>query len=197
MGAREKLALFNMLGERITGATVLDAFAGSGALGIEALSRGAEQVVFVEKNPHAAKVIQQNLASLGLEKSGAVVRQSVKEFVKNQLAWQNEADILGPLNHEESVNNQLNTQNYVKQNDVDLSENVSHKNPTPRQFGLILVDPPYDDFELTEVENLAQLLALGGILALSHPGEALALPGLDLTKTHSYARANISLYRKS
>ena len=47
MGAREKLALFNMIVDDLPGSLVLDAFAGSGALGIEALSRGASEVVFV------------------------------------------------------------------------------------------------------------------------------------------------------
>ena len=67
MGSREKIALFNMVSSILSGARVLDAFAGSGALGIEALSRGAHEVVFVEKNRHAAQIIKNNLAALGLE----------------------------------------------------------------------------------------------------------------------------------
>lgn len=67
MGAREKLALFNMISEDLPGATVLDAYAGSGALGIEALSRGAAEVIFIEKNSRATEVIRGNLAKLGLD----------------------------------------------------------------------------------------------------------------------------------
>lgn len=66
MGERERLALFNMLG-CLTGLSVLDAFAGSGALGIEALSRGASRTVFIEKNAAAARVIRENLAALGTD----------------------------------------------------------------------------------------------------------------------------------
>ncbi len=66
MGSREKLALFNMLTEYLPGATVLDAFAGTGALGLEALSRGATKVVFIEKSAQNAKLIAENLRSLGL-----------------------------------------------------------------------------------------------------------------------------------
>lgn len=66
MGERERLALFNMLGN-LAGLSVLDAFAGSGALGIEALSRGASLVVFVEKKAAAARVIRENLAALGTD----------------------------------------------------------------------------------------------------------------------------------
>lgn len=65
MGERERLALFNMVAPWVDGARVLDAYAGSGALGIEALSRGAKEVVFIEKATGAAKVIRENLRSLG------------------------------------------------------------------------------------------------------------------------------------
>ena len=73
MGAREKLALSNMVRGVLLGAKVLDAFAGSGALGIEALSNGAESVVFVEKAPAVAKVIRENLDSLGLTANARVL----------------------------------------------------------------------------------------------------------------------------
>ena len=55
MGAREKLALFNMINDFLPGAQVLDAFAGSGALGIEAISRGAKSAAFIEKNAKFAQ----------------------------------------------------------------------------------------------------------------------------------------------
>ena len=64
MGERERLALFNMISEYLPGGTVLDAFAGSGALGIEALSRGAKSVTFIEKNHAACRIIRQNLETL-------------------------------------------------------------------------------------------------------------------------------------
>ena len=67
MGSREKNALFNMLTSYLADATVLDAYAGSGALGVEALSRGAKSVVFVEKSPKISAVIRQNLTNLALE----------------------------------------------------------------------------------------------------------------------------------
>lgn len=61
---RVKEALFSMLESRcdLGGARVLDLFAGSGALGIEALSRGAAEVVFVERDPAAARVVRRNLS---------------------------------------------------------------------------------------------------------------------------------------
>jgi 16S rRNA (guanine966-N2)-methyltransferase len=72
---RVREALFSMLAHRgaIAGARVLDAFAGSGALGLEALSRGAERAVFVEKARGAAKTLAANVAALQLEARARVV----------------------------------------------------------------------------------------------------------------------------
>ena len=66
MGSREKIALFNMIADYLPGAFVLDAYAGSGALGIEALSRGAAFVLFTDINPTAIRVIKENMEELGL-----------------------------------------------------------------------------------------------------------------------------------
>jgi 16S rRNA (guanine966-N2)-methyltransferase len=75
---RVREALFSMLGE-VGGARVLDLYAGSGALGIEALSRGAESATFVDRDPRAVAAIERNLASLGLE--ARVARQDVLRFL--------------------------------------------------------------------------------------------------------------------
>jgi 16S rRNA (guanine966-N2)-methyltransferase len=71
---RVREALFSMLGP-LEGATVLDLFAGSGALGIEALSRGAARVVFAERDPAAARVLRDNLAALAIEPAEAELRR--------------------------------------------------------------------------------------------------------------------------
>ncbi|MBF0421862.1 MAG: 16S rRNA (guanine(966)-N(2))-methyltransferase RsmD [Magnetococcales bacterium] len=61
---RVREAVFNMLGDRVTGAWILDLFAGSGLLGLEALSRGAESAAFVDSNPIACQVVQANIDRL-------------------------------------------------------------------------------------------------------------------------------------
>ncbi len=73
---RVRESLFNVLAARmeLAGATVLDLYAGSGALGIEALSRGAASVLFVESDRRAAAVITKNLAALGI--TAATVRSA-------------------------------------------------------------------------------------------------------------------------
>ncbi len=78
-GDRAREGLFNTLGSLIElrGAAVLDLYAGSGALGLEALSRGAASVVFVESSPGVLPVLRANLASVGLP-GGRVVAGSVR-----------------------------------------------------------------------------------------------------------------------
>lgn len=60
-GDKVHQAMFNILGERVIGARVLDAFAGSGALGLEALSRGAQTVVFLDSHPASVTALRRNL----------------------------------------------------------------------------------------------------------------------------------------
>jgi 16S rRNA (guanine966-N2)-methyltransferase len=70
---RLRETLFNILSGRIGGARFLDAYAGTGAIGIEALSRGAAHACFLERSRHAVQVIRENLASLGIESKATVV----------------------------------------------------------------------------------------------------------------------------
>lgn len=70
---RVREAVFSMLGE-LEGTSVLDLFAGTGALGIEALSRGAERALFVERDAAALDALERNLAALGLGEPWARVR---------------------------------------------------------------------------------------------------------------------------
>lgn len=77
---RVKAAIFSSLGDTITDARVLDLFAGSGALGIEALSRGAASVLFVEEDRKLTEAIEKNLAKTKLD--GRVRRQEVFEFLQ-------------------------------------------------------------------------------------------------------------------
>jgi 16S rRNA (guanine966-N2)-methyltransferase len=72
---RVREALFAMLGD-IIGAEVLDLFAGTGALGIEALSRGAGRAVFVEADARAARILRENLSALSIDPALAQVRRA-------------------------------------------------------------------------------------------------------------------------
>jgi 16S rRNA (guanine966-N2)-methyltransferase len=78
---RVKAAIFSSLGERVIEARVLDLFAGTGALGIEALSRGAASATFVEENRAAAEAIEQNFIRTKLR--GRLRRQEVFAFIES------------------------------------------------------------------------------------------------------------------
>jgi len=78
---RVKAAIFSSLGDRIVNARVLDLFAGTGALGIEALSRGAASAVFVEENRAAVLAIEQNFIRTKLR--GRVRKQEVFAFLES------------------------------------------------------------------------------------------------------------------
>ena len=73
--------LFNILAPRIAGTRVLDGYAGTGAIGIEALSRGATAVTFVESDRRAQTLIAENLAHCGVESGYAIIRATVARAI--------------------------------------------------------------------------------------------------------------------
>jgi 16S rRNA (guanine966-N2)-methyltransferase len=77
-------ALFSVVGERVVGARVLDLFAGTGALAIEALSRGAASAVLVEQAPRAIAVIRANLEALDLGRVATVRRTKAEAYLRTQ-----------------------------------------------------------------------------------------------------------------
>src|SRR6267378_3647643 len=78
-----KEAIFNLVGPGIADAHVLDLFAGSGALGIEALSRGAADVTFVDREPRGLAILRQNLEVLDLKTRAQVVRSDVVRWLES------------------------------------------------------------------------------------------------------------------
>ena len=85
MTDRIKSSIFDLISGYLHQAKVLDLFAGSGALGIEALSRGAARAEFVENNLQAIEIINKNLKNSNLLKKAAVFQQDVKDFLKAQI----------------------------------------------------------------------------------------------------------------
>ncbi|MCS7059804.1 MAG: 16S rRNA (guanine(966)-N(2))-methyltransferase RsmD [Anaerolineae bacterium] len=79
---RVKQAVFNILGDDVRGSSWLDLFAGTGAIGIEALSRGAAHSTFLDIEPLAIKTIRQNLAVTQLEAGATVIRQDAFQFLR-------------------------------------------------------------------------------------------------------------------
>ena len=77
-----KQALFNILGERVEGAVFLDLFAGAGGIGIEALSRGAERVMFVDASRDSLSVVKQNIEELGFRSRAEALLSQAELFLK-------------------------------------------------------------------------------------------------------------------
>ena len=152
MSERIRNALFNSLGSVVEDAQVLDAFAGTGALGIEAISRGASHATFIERDRVAQNVLQENIKSLGIFDESKVIKASVA-------SWIDTYD--GP------------------------------------KFDLILVDPPYNDMQLSTVSKLMGLLKPGALMVLSKPGrsESPTRPGVVVVDNRSYGDAALTYFR--
>lgn len=153
---RVKAAIFSSLGDAVIGARVLDLFAGSGGLGIEALSRGASSAVFVENDRQSAEAIDANLAKTEL--SGRVRHQDVFDFLRRSACVEAAVSAAGRLA-------QAPPQHEVKE-----------------RFDIIFADPPYEKTEagesftekLLESKELLQLAQAAGTFVLEkRPGEAI------------------------
>ena len=83
---RVREAVFAVLGDRVRDARVLDLFAGTGALGIEALSRGAREVVFVDSSAPAAALVRENLELVGKAERARVLRNAAHTAIRGGLA---------------------------------------------------------------------------------------------------------------
>jgi 16S rRNA (guanine966-N2)-methyltransferase len=90
---RVREALFALLGD-VTGLSVLDLFAGSGALGIEALSRGAAGATFVDNGSQAVRAVRHNLEALHLSRAVEVRRQDARAFLRNASARGRQYDLV-------------------------------------------------------------------------------------------------------
>ena len=75
-------AIFNLLGQDMSGLTVLDVFAGTGIMGIEALSRGADEALFIDKSSRAMQLIKKNLALCGYEDRSRVLKRDILDGSK-------------------------------------------------------------------------------------------------------------------
>ncbi len=183
MGDREKLALFNSLGDSIKGAVVLDLFAGSGALGLEALSRGAKNVDFVENSRKAVLSIKSNISALEVSNSTNIFAQDVKVFLDYALANPKKYDIIlidPPYDKFEKFFNPSTGVATNKTNSDSAGQCTSYC--------------------ASAIFNLSELLSPEGKIVLSHPGlvpPANLFSGLKLISSRKYARANISIYERA
>ena len=145
---RLRETLFNVLSPKIPGAHFLDLFAGTGAIGIEALSRGAQDVLFVENHPPAAKLIRENLTTLKILRGATVLamdaHRALEKLQKRQLqqsqAFAYDFIFLDPpyaaADEYLRIMNFLNAAPFVNENTIVIAEHTK-KFALPDEFSTL------------------------------------------------------------
>ena len=160
---RAREALFSILGPIIPGACIADLFAGSGSIGLEALSRGAAKAIFVEQNPEAGRILENTLAQFNLEAQSLVLVQDVTLAIQNSLlVGCKPFDVLyidPPYRYEHShlLLTQIENANLVTSNGHIIYEHFS-KIPPPSFLGgwALIRTAKYGDTALTFYRPQAQ-----------------------------------------
>lgn len=159
-------AIFSVLlhQDALEDALVLDLYAGTGAIGIEALSRGAKQVTFVEKSASAARTLSTNITSLGLESVTEIHNTTVNSWLSWQKSGTNNSNL--PTQTEQAS---------VPETDIETVSFVELKKTVPldrgKGFHIIFLDPPYDlptpelDKQIIKIASL-DLLIPDGVIVL-------------------------------
>jgi len=136
---RLRETLFNILSPRIDGSRFLDICAGSGAVGIEALSRGVTEASFIESSRHACAVIEANLAALGIIREAITINRDVAAALKrlNLQARQFEIAFFDPPYASEiygQVMRQIGSGNLLSDGALVVVEHLA-KTPPEREYG--------------------------------------------------------------
>jgi len=150
-----KEALFDILKERVNGSIFLDLYAGTGGVGIEALSRKAKRVIFVESNPSSIKGLKENISSLGFEERVDIIASSARGFLEKAIERGERFDIifLDPPYHTGEIDRIfkiLSEGDILSQKGVLVAEHFKKKR-LPEEVGhlMLLREYRYGDTVLT------------------------------------------------
>lgn len=142
MGERIKGSLFNMLasieGGELESADVLDAFAGSGALGLEALSRGAKSATFIEKDRIAQKVIASNIEALGVTGATKLIKAPVASWLETT-TQQFDLIFVDPPYHDPQLSTAMKLIGLLKPNGL-MVLSYPGRGEAPTELGVVVVD---------------------------------------------------------
>jgi 16S rRNA (guanine(966)-N(2))-methyltransferase RsmD len=134
-------AIFNILGDRVAGARVLDLYAGTGALGIEALSRGAARATFVEGEAGCVQAILQSLSRAGFKETGTVVRGRLPAAISKLEDGAFDLVFLDPPYNEEGAEETLmGVPRLLAPGGMVVYEHGSRYNPPERPAGLQILE---------------------------------------------------------
>jgi 16S rRNA (guanine966-N2)-methyltransferase len=149
MSERVRGALFNSIGDEVKGARVLDAFAGSGAVGIEALSRGADHVTFIERDRVAQKVIAENIQLLGIEERTKVVKAPVGGWINTYDGEPFDLIFVDPPYHDPQFSTAMQLLGLLKPGALMVLSKPG-RSESPTKPGVVVVDNrSYGDAALT------------------------------------------------
>jgi 16S rRNA (guanine966-N2)-methyltransferase len=139
MSERIRNAIFNSISDEVEGARVLDAFAGSGVIGLEALSRGASDAVFIERDRSAAKVIEKNIELLGCEENAKVIRATVSAWSETST---DEFDIIfaDPPYHDPQLSTVSKLFSYLKPGGLMILSHPGRGEAPSEVKGIVVVD---------------------------------------------------------
>lgn len=133
---RVKEAIFSIIQFDLEGRRVLDLFAGSGQLGIEALSRGAQTATFVDSNRSAIAVVKENLDKTRLSKNAVVLQTDAVGFIKNYRGTEFDVVLLDPPYHENLLGEVLPyAAQHTSQGGVIVCESASKAFEFPEEIG--------------------------------------------------------------
>ena len=138
MSERVRSSLFNMLGD-MSGLEVLDAFAGTGVIGLEALSRGASRSVMIERDRIAAKVIENNISELGVRSSAVLIRTSVANWSRTSEPGHFDVIIADPPYHDMQLSTVEQLVQYMKPKGLMILSH-SGRESAPTVNGVVVVD---------------------------------------------------------
>jgi 16S rRNA (guanine966-N2)-methyltransferase len=141
MGDRVRSGLFSMLESKdvLRGADVLDAFAGTGALGFESLSRGAKFVTFVERDRRAVYVIDENITTLGVERRVKLIKTGVGNFTKSDTDDRYDIIFADPPYHKTQLSTVFSLIKYLKKDGLMIIS-LPGREALPNPDGVVVVD---------------------------------------------------------
>lgn len=149
MSERVRNALFNSIGDLVHGAAVLDVFAGTGALGLEALSRGAHHATFIERDRTAQKTLAHNITMLDVEQKAALIRTSVRNWLATTTAAKFDIIFVDPPYHDPQFSTVFHLFGLLKPRGIMILSH-SGRGEVPARNGIVVVDSrSYGDASLT------------------------------------------------
>lgn len=138
MSERARNALFNSISHEIQDARVLDAFAGTGALGIEAISRGAQHATFVEKDRIAQKCIVENITSLSIPNT-KVIKTTVSNWITTSETQHFDIIFADPPYHDLQLSTVKRLQSLLKPDGLMVLSHTG-SGEVPKETGIVVVD---------------------------------------------------------